>query len=396
MPNKTIAFFGVIFYRICKLVENSTDYRFKLYIDKSDLKLIENEIDKNYPWLDVTKSYKKISNFSPNKFLNSIETKFDIIFYSDDSLLYSYSTKVKTKYFLPIGYDLTQLPFHNMNDIKPYFIGKQMRRMLTSYLQRNRLQKMTDIICSEFEPFQESLKKLQIKKNYSQEFLPLPINYKSFEIFRHNLPHMSRPENLNKFIIFYPNRIIFNNSKNILTGQTKNTGMFINSLHILVNKYNFKNVTAIFIENKGSPETLKAKKLIYQLGLQSYCKWIYPKINQSRLSTNRMAELYASSHAIIGDLGSNWFGQTSIESAFFGKPILAKCDSQFLIRNFGFSPFVEVKNEIELAQKIYYLIRDREFYASMCANSYNWYQTFFSEKKLGYFYKNLFDNLINR
>lgn len=392
MAKKNIIFFGVIFFRICKLIEKSHHFNFKLIIDKSDLRLIKEELDGEYPWLEINNSYKKISNLFPDKFYASIRSKFDIMIFSDDSLLYAYSKKVKDKYFFPIGYDLTQLPFYSFRKYKYLLIPKMPKTLFIAFLQKTRLRKMNGVICSNFQPFKRALIKLKVNQMYTKGFLPLPINYNAFEKIDIN-NSFSNFEN--KFTFFYPNRIIFSNSENINSGQTKNTEMFIKSLSILVNNFKYENLLVFFIENKSSVDTLRAKSLIIKLGLEKYCRWITPDEDNFRLTANQMAQIYFSCNAVIGDLGSSWFGQTSIESSFFGKPIIAKCDKKFMIENFGYNPFVEVHSEIDMSQKMYKLCTDKEFYFEMSHNSKLWFETNFSKNIIRDYYINLINKMIN-
>jgi glycosyltransferase involved in cell wall biosynthesis len=392
MAKKNILFFGVIFFRICKLIEKSSNFNFKLIIDKSDVRLIKEELDDEYPWLEINNSYKKISNLFPDKFYTKVESKFDIVIFSDDSLLYAYSKKIKDKYFFPIGYDLTQLPFYSYQKYKYLFVPKMPKTLFIAFLQRSRLRKMDGVICSNFQPFKRALIKLKINKKFADRFLPLPINYTAFEKMHIN-NSFSNFEN--KFTFFYPNRIIFNNSENVSSGQTKNTEMFIKSLSILVNNYNYKNLLVYFIENKSSVDTFKAKILIKKLGVEKYCRWIMPDKKKDRLTANQMAQLYFSCDAVIGDLGSSWFGQTTIESSFFGKPIVAKCDKEFMVENFGYNPFVEVHTEIDMSQKLYMLCTDKEFYSEMSKYSKIWFETNFSKNTIREYYINLISRMVN-
>jgi glycosyltransferase involved in cell wall biosynthesis len=251
---------------------------------------------------------------------------------------------------------------------------------------------MDQIWCSDFPPFNRALNTLGIVNRISNRFFPLPIDFKNHQEIDFDQDKCCDELGLRKesFKIFYPNRLMISEkSSDILTGQTKGTDIFLKGFAQYIKSRPDKNIEVIFIKNKGSVSESEVVDLITLLKIEKYIKWVKPKFENPRLGNSELSRIYRISDVVIGDLSSKWFGQTTIEAAFYEKPIIANMEIEYMKINFGFNPFCQASDINDIALELENLIEDKNYSYNKAKEMGDWYNKNFTENQIREFYYKL-------
>jgi hypothetical protein len=129
--------------------------------------------------------------------------------------------------------------------------------------------------------------------------------------------------------------------------------------------------------------------LITSLKIEKYIKWVKPKFENPRLGNSELSRIYRISDVVIGDLSSKWFGQTTIEAAFYEKPIIANMEIEYMKINFGFNPFCQASDINDIALELENLIEDKNYSYNKAKEMGDWYNKNFTENQIREFYYKL-------
>ena len=307
-----VACFGFSFYRIARLVNLDPDIRMDVYIHVKDYEMFESEILEGENWVHpMGTEVKKFQNLFKGRFWTKTGVSADLYLLSDDAPLFAYPQGKAKTIFLPIGFDLTVLPFPAMA-IKSSmtFIGK-LKRGGIAVIQNLRIRSMDEIWASPFPVLAQSLAKIR-KDVVLKKFVPFPINYQSHT---GSIEVSSSPNLLssfeNNFLVFFPGRLMITKSEtDLLTGQTKGAEEALRGF-LEFQKTTCPGSLLILVDHSFSPDNERIMQLISILGAENLVVWIKSPVSNNRLTNTEMASLYQRCDVILGDFGSGWFGQTA-------------------------------------------------------------------------------------
>ena len=347
-----IAAFGTIFFRIAKLINEAADIRIEVYIYETDYYLILHELDGSEDWLHtVNPKVRKISNLLPGRFWKAMKVSADLYLLSDDALLFAFPSERSKAIFLPIGYDLTTMPFPTLAVKRSFSFGAKIKMVLIGYIQRSRIRVSQEVWASPFPVFLTSLKK--IRRNLSSsEFMPIPLDFSSHNAKKIDSNYLTKEILGLKndcFLVFCPGRLmITKNRKDLVTGQTKGTDKAIRGF-LKFSKIFGAQTKLILIDNQNSPDRQQILDLVSELNAEPLIHWVKNTSPGSRLSNLEMANIYAISDVVLGDFGSGWFGQTGIEAGAHKKPFITCIEDSFMKKHFDSNPFLIANSEDEIA-----------------------------------------------
>jgi glycosyltransferase involved in cell wall biosynthesis len=393
MDKIKVVFYGPIFFRIAKLLQDNTKLEISLVITQTDYELLTDEVDDLDSKVKLfIINYRIFKNIKANRLEKQLKFNSDLTIYSEDSLIFCFTPKSEKNIFLPIGYDLTRLPIFYYDEFKTKSLVGKAKKIVIGIIQRQRIKKMDQIWCSDFPPFNRALNTLGIVNRISNRFFPLPIDFKNHQEIDFDQDKCCDELGLRKesFKIFYPNRLMISEkSSDILTGQTKGTDIFLKGFAQYIKSRPDKNIEVIFIKNKGSVSESEVVDLITLLKIEKYIKWVKPKFENPRLGNSELSRIYRISDVVIGDLSSKWFGQTTIEAAFYEKPIIANMEIEYMKINFGFNPFCQASDINDIALELENLIEDKNYSYNKAKEMGDWYNKNFTENQIREFYYKL-------
>ena len=349
LPVIKIACYGFSFYKIAKIVNLGPQFQMDVYLQRRDFESFKSEIGKYEDWVHCIEfDVKERKYLTRGRLWEKLGVSADLYLLSDDSPLFAYPSRGSKVIFMPIGFDLTVLPFVRRSKMRSSSFKGKLKRLIVSLIQKFRIRQVDEIWASPFPIFVNSLK--LIRKDIELErFLPFPINFEA-----HVDPYSNREEiglttiPKNRFQVFFPGRLMVTKSElDLLTGQTKGAEKAILAFAEFVKTTNQHSIL-ILIDNPHSPDSKIVKSLISDLEISDNVLWLSNSVLTGRFTSFEMAGVYRNSDVILGDFGAGWFGQTIIEAGAHRKPVISNIDDALMTKFFGNNPFLQANSEKEI------------------------------------------------
>ena len=375
-----VACFGFSFYRIACLVNGATNIHMEVYIHAKDYEMFKAEISESVSWLHlVGPEARSLRNLSRGRFWKKLGVKADLYLLSDDAPLFAYPQRSAKTVFLPIGFDLTVQPFPKMAIRNSKTFAGKLKGFVIATIQNLRIKSMNQIWASPFPVLAQSLSKIR-KDVVLNKFVPFPINYDAH--IRSNAAQVL-PNLLDgltdSFIIFFPGRLMITKSEtDLLTGQTKGAEDALRGF-LKFQESVCTSARLVLVDHSFSPDKERILKLIKELNANNLVVWAKSTQSSNRLTNPEMALIYERSDVVLGDFGSGWFGQTALEAASHGKPFISHMNSEFMVKHFGFNPFVIAQTPEEICHELRELYVSNEIRQMKGVEMRNWYEAYLSE-----------------
>ena len=375
-----VACFGFSFYKIARLVNQDPNIRMDVYIHANDFKTFKSEIRSDEDFLHpLVFEAKRIRNLSKGNFWKKQGVSADLFLLSDDAPLFAFPKGRSKTVFLPIGYDLTVLPFPSLVLKSSKTFAGKLKLFIIAMIQNRRIRSVDRIWASPFHVLVNSLERIR-KDVVLDKFVPFPINYQSHDT---NNTDVSSHEILkdfeSKFLVFFPGRLMTTKSEtDLLTGQTKGAEEALRGfLHF--QKTCCNDSLLIFVDNSFSPDREKIVQVISDLGAEHLVVWLKGSASGNRLTSDEMASMYKQCDVVLGDFGSGWFGQTALEAAAHGKPFISHMDPEFMFQQFSFNPFVLARTPDEISHRLIELYQSNIKRDLSGMQMKKWFDSFLSE-----------------
>jgi glycosyltransferase involved in cell wall biosynthesis len=384
----TVLGFGFTFYKIAKLVNQSSDIQMHVYVHLRDYEMFKSDIKDVEDWLHpVGNETRDPRNLIRGRFWKKLGASADLYLLSEDAPLFAFPKRGSRVVFLPIGFDLTVQPFPLMAIKSPGRIPTKFKRVLLALIQASRIRKMDEIWSSPYPFLKTRLTKIGRNLRLSK-FLPFPIDFDAHDSIVSKPAHFNLPEGTeDRFLVFFPGRLMVTKSKSdILTGQTKGTAEAVHGF-LKFQKRSKSNALLILIDHSISPDRSQILTILKESNSQDSVLWIKSPTSNVRLSNNEMAALYELSDVVLGDFGSGWFGQTALEAAAHGKPFISHIDPVFMVENFGFNPFMVAKTDEEISNCLFELFSSKLLRERQETQMRSWYQNFLCKGIVGNWYQ---------
>jgi hypothetical protein len=387
-----VSCYGTTLMRLGYIFENSEEIDFQCWISQKDCNKYRNEFTGEEKWLHVTKN--NIFFLLPGLFWITNKSQTDIYVLSQNGILVAFPLRSRRVVFVPTGYDFTVAPFPHMYFKLPSVKRPMVlfQRLIRSLMIRIRLKKIERIWCTPFPVFLRVFEKLN-RRDIVNEFFPVPTHLNLLISDTNDTVSNFDSVNLScDFLLFNPNRVILETStRKLESGHVKGTDISVRAFG------NFLSMTSLnarmILIDRGEPDIKIIKGLITELGISNNIIWIKPYNAKTGLSRAEMSKIYEKSDLIFGDFGAGWFGLTTIEAAFFCKPIVCFADKEFMSRFFAFNPFLSSKNVSEITSYIEFLSLSKDSRSGHGAISRKWFDEYFSDKALEKFWSEKFLNL---
>lgn len=377
-----IASFGFVFFRIAKLVNQSSDMRMDVYVHAKDYEMFKVDFDGDEDWLHpVAADVRKIANLRQGRFWSERGVSADLYLLSEDATLFAYPEKGAKVIFLPIGFDLTTQPFPMLAAKNGSNVFRKLKLVLIALLQKSRIRHADAVWASPYPVLLRSILAIRKGELPFDRFLPYPINYKA-----HRQPSSisgSEAEKIlgetrDKFLVFFPGRLMVTKSPDDLrTGQTKGAEEAVRGFLEFVRQSD-ADALLLLIDHSISPDRQRVFDLVTELDGHAFVKWIRSPTSEIRLDNYEMAAIYQASDVVLGDFGSGWFGQTALEAGAHGKPFITWIEPDFMKENFQSNPFVVAKAEHDIAEALFGLYQSEQMRISRGAEMEVWFEKFFS------------------
>ena len=170
------------------------------------------------------------------------------------------------------------------------------------------------------------------------------------------------------------------------SGQTKGAEIAAQGF-IDFTKYVKSKIELIVVDNSSSTDSFQIKTMFEENKVSHLVRWISPQENIGRVSSDEMASIYRISDVVLGDFGSNWFGQTALESAVHAKPFISKMDSDFMLKNFQDNPFCLAADASEISSKLLELYENENARSYYGAKMQSWFNNNFDEASVSDWYR---------
>jgi hypothetical protein len=384
--------YGTKLMRLGYIFENSEEIDFQCWISQKDFNRYRNEFTGEEKWLHVIKN--RVLFLVPGIFWRVQGYRADIYVLSQNGILVAFLFNQKNIVYVPNGYDFTVAPFPKMY-LKLQNIKRPIdlfQKLIRSLIIRIRLKKIKRIWCPPFPVFLRVFEKLN-RRDFINEYFPDPTHLNLS--ISDNIDMTTNLDSIDlscDFLLFNPNRILLSYSpRRLESGHVKGTDISVMAFG------KFLSITSLdskmVLMDRGEPDIKLVKDLITELGIGNNIIWIKPKNNKTGLSRFEMSRMYEKSHLIFGEFGAGGFGLTTIEAAFFSKPIVCFADEKFTSSVFAFHPFLSSKIVSEITSHIYLLSASEESRLKYGALSRKWFDTYFSDEALKKFWTEKFLNL---
>jgi glycosyltransferase involved in cell wall biosynthesis len=375
-----VASFGFSFYKIARLVNQDPNIRMDVYIHANDYKTFKSEIRSDEDFLHpLDVEAKRIRNLPKGIFWKKQGVLADLFLLSDDAPLFAFPKGRSKTVFLPIGYDLTVLPYPSLALKSSKTFAGKLKLFVIALIQNRRIRSMDRIWASPFHVLANSLEKIR-KDVVLNKFVPFPINYQSHDSGNTDVSSLELLGIFEtKFLVFFPGRLMTTKSEtDLLTGQTKGAEEALRGfLHF--QKTCCHDSLLIFVDNSFSPDKEKIVRVISDLGAEHLVVWLKGSASGNRLTSDEMASIYKRCDVILGDFGSGWFGQTALEAAAHGKPFISHMDPEFMFEQFSFNPFVLARTPDEISRRLIELYQSNMGRELSGMQMKKWYENFLSE-----------------
>ena len=319
-----VAFYGGIFLPLAKYLKSDSEFDFSFFWDvglyeKNKHGYSEDLLSMPHIFVD------KFANIAQRYFprfsrLTQKFKKYDAILVSEEGGIFARAAKRKY-IFVPLGYDLSQ--FATKHSRVQKFLSLNRHRY-SRFLREKSIKSSCFVVTTDFPVFRRAITNLGLDNKWLKCFTPTPINWSIFDSFMTSSPDLVLDDT---FRVFYPNRVLITKSdKDDETGQTKNTRLALEGYNLF--RKNFEGKSKLYIIRRGSEEDLRIlDELILDLGISNNIVWLG---EESPLTSENMKNMYAYADIVIGDLGSSWFGKTTIEALSQGKPVIGKIEQSLV------------------------------------------------------------------
>jgi hypothetical protein len=386
-----VACAGFTFYKIAKLVNLNSDIELHVFMTSAEIARAKNDFDFKEPWVhEVSDSIINLKNLRKGYFWERVFPNAELYLLTDSAPLFASAPKKSKSVFIPIGFDLTEQPFVAYAFRRGKKFQDKVKLALLSMIQARRIRSVQEVWCSDFEVFKLSLRKLGYTKRL-ESFVPLPINYDAHKANK----SLSFIDKEAVFTIFFPGRVMTTKSKyDLESGQTK--GAEIAAQGFIDFTKNVKSrIELLIVDNSSSTDTFQIKKMFEENKVSHLVRWISPQENIGRVSSAEMASIYRISDVVLGDFGSNWFGQTALESAVHAKPFITKMDSVFMHQNFQDNPFCLAADASEISSTLLDLYENENARTSYGSKMHNWFNNNFNEISVSDWYCTQIERTLN-
>jgi glycosyltransferase involved in cell wall biosynthesis len=386
-----VACVGFTFYKIAKLVNLNSDIEMHVFMTTTEMARAKNDFEFKESWVhEVSDNVINLKNLRRGKFWNKEYPNAELYLLTDSAPLFASAPKLSKSVFLPIGFDLTEQPFVEYAFRRGKKLQDKIKLVLLSMIQAERIRNVQEVWCSNFDVFTLSLRKLGYTRRF-ESFVPLPINYDAHKA-NNGFDFIKKEAD---FTIFFPGRVMTTKSKyDLQSGQTKGAEIaaqgFIDFTRIVKSR-----IELLIVDNSSSTDSVQIKKMFEENKVNHLVRWISPQEAIGRVSSEEMASIYRISDVILGDFGSNWFGQTALESAVHAKPFISKMDSDFMLENFQDNPFCLAADASEISLKLLELYENENARLYYGAKMHSWFNKNFDEDSISDWYRTQIERLLN-
>jgi hypothetical protein len=379
--------YGSMFLRLGFLFEKSSQIDLHVYISPKDFEKYKDELDGDPNWLHVVRP--RYLFLIPGIFWFVNRVRYDIHLLSQNGLLLAFPHNPNTTIFHPTGYDLTVVPFPSLyvdiNKLKRPI--NLLIRLIRSFLFRVRLRQASEIWATPFPTYVRALEKLNLVTRYDAYF-PTNINMKIGTINKSQIKIKFGVLD-GEFIVFNPNRFLMKQSPGrIESGHLKGNDISIKAFAKFTSECNGK--AKLLLIDKGGEEELVARELIESFAIEDKVIWVNRHLNKNALSRAEMSELYEISDAVFGEFGVGWFGLTTIEAAYFAKPIICYSDENIIGKFFDINPFLSSVNIQEISNILNNLFLNDNKRIEYGTKSKAWFNRYFSDDAVRNFWQDKF------
>jgi len=347
----------------------------------------EKELKNNYPgWIHQSEDWNpykviKLINFKMIKEFN----KYDLVILSDNGLLIAKFLKVK-KIFYVTGMDLTKLPFYDKYLSDQTDLLTKIKRKYITLMQKIGIRSCDLIITQPFEPFEFSLKKLNIKKNkISNNYYPIlmddmKINFKKDAWQKIDLINKNKLNKF-KFIIFHPTRLIFaNKEKEIATGHYKGNEKLINAFASLIKRRKLDDICIALPKRKHSIDINEAIQLINKNEIEDNVVWLETK-SEEGFTREEIVNYYSISDIVADEFGIGWFGSIVIEATLCKNVIMTCLNKKIINKLYKDCPIISCDNEIQIEEYIENIYDNLKNKKDIIEKNYEWAMKYHSISK---------------
>lgn len=401
-----VAFYGNVcnnFYTLAKALRNELQIDAHLYLNhKADIQnrpeSDDPHLEDNYPhWIHLSKKWDYIPFLSrlDRSFIKELN-EYDIVFLSQLGVVLAPFIKSKTIFYVTGG-DLTQIPFPSKFSYKFKHFPERLIWEYIGFMQRRGIRESSKILSQPFFPFANALKELgvnntQVSKCYFPILLDTDVikcnENAAIEIDAHNRALLASFN----FTILHPSRINLDKSKaSVDSGQWKGNDNLFKAFAIFINKYNVYDACIAIPERIFSPDIIKAKKIIAELGIEKNIVWLKPPKPQG-FPRNELINFYSIADIVADEFATGWFGSIVIEGMACSKPTFCYVDEQVMKQLYPRHPIISSKEPEHLAELIAAFYFDKEKREAHGVLSRKWVNEFHSIKNGTDIYINNFKN----
>lgn len=396
-----IAFYGNIcnnFYQIAKALRRHTDLDAHLYIDaRADRQQMPESDDPRlsnaYPDWIHKKNY-----ISPSALLWPAGSQlvrdlsgFDLVVLSGIGPLFAPHLACPTA-FLTAGGDLTVLPFPRRFLFSYATIRLKAYAIFAGWRQRVGIMSCTDVWTQPFAPFRRALQELGVPpERITRVYFPLIIDAERLRA----VPDVREKESKAvhevarrfDFVLFHPSRMMLDDRPALrASGQWKANDVLIKAFAAFVNGAKVSRPGLVLIDRPASPDVMRAKTLIRDLGIEANVLWLRPERGGFGFTRDELVDLYSISDVVADDFGVGWFGSIVLEALSIGKPVISYLDADVMAQLYPWHPILSERTVDGIAKVLERLATDEEFNRATSARGRSWIEEFHAEQPAGRIY----------
>jgi glycosyltransferase involved in cell wall biosynthesis len=399
-----VAFYGNVannFYQLAKALRRWPDMDAHLYIDANEGRQgsPENddpELENNYPhWIHRMRPVKLREKLFPwrSPMVDEL-ARYDLAVVSAGGPAFA-NFSGKPVAFFATGYDVTMAPFPiEFSFLYPSVVAKAKALWFGAW-QRRGIRLSPELWIADFGPFNDAIRKLDLPASrITSGYCPLIVDTIRFSPEAAAAPSppaaVAEIKSRFDFAVFHPTRLLMKVPPSMrAVGQWKANDTLIRAFARFVEKSRPSRAGLVFIDRPESVvdavETVAAKELIRELGIEEYVLWLQPPLRPGFTRAELIA-IYSACDVAADSFGAGWFGSVTLEALAMGRPVLCFIDEAAAREAYSWHPLLSSNTVEGNADHLVRLFSDPAFRQERGAASRRWVEEFHSPESAGAVY----------
>jgi glycosyltransferase involved in cell wall biosynthesis len=358
------AFFGAVFFQICRALKEHTDFDFTLFLDDNDPAVTTafDLLGTSQPdWIVCDRFVSPASFLTPWRApLTRHLRRYDVNLVSEVAPIFSQFAD-KPMYFFPIGFDLTVLPFPYRFRFRHPTVKDKAAACFLAAWQRRAIRRAVQVWAPPYSPYLGALGRLGVPESRRKQYYPLAVDEETFterpgdaERAATKFPQLQSYD----LVLLSPSRIMVTAHPSLVeAGGWKRNDVLLEGFANFVGANPGSRVCLTLIDRAVQPADRAAVlNRIRRLGIEEHVIWLQPP-RPGGFTWKEMAELYLMADVVADDFGIGWFGGVALEALAMRRPVVTYIDEAITRELYPWHPMLSARTPDVVGRHLDALLR---------------------------------------